>query len=179
MNFDWFSGTCRFLARNVHFSEERRDGEKARNRRIGLWSKEITLVSIRPQNLCFHRFSKIVLFPSAGGTFSKTSQVHSQSLFLKIVLPSVVGTLFLENRKIGRNFRVCVVFWKWCSHQWWERYFRHTREMARHADDAPALCPATFCTKHKKRISELEDPHNSEVLLFHWKYVYCGAMSSK
>ncbi len=42
MHFNCFSGTCCFLARTVHFSEERRDGEKARNRKIGLWPKEIT-----------------------------------------------------------------------------------------------------------------------------------------
>ena len=105
MNFDCVSGTCRFLARKVHFSDERRDGEKARNRRIGLWSNEITRVSIRPQNSSFHRFSKIVLFPSAGSTFSKTSQMHSLSLFLKMVLPSVVGTLFLEKTENRKKFQ--------------------------------------------------------------------------
>ena len=108
MNFDCFSGTCRFLARKVHFSEERRDGEKARNRRIGLWSKEIELVSIRPQNSSFHRFSKIVLFPSAGGTFSKTSQVHSLSLFFENSAPISGGNAIsgkTENRKKFQSLR--------------------------------------------------------------------------
>ncbi len=106
-------------------------------------------------------------------------QMHSLSRVFEMVLPPVVGTLLLETLKMDRNCIVCVAFWKWCSHQWWERYFRNKREMARHADDAPALCPATFCTNNKKLTSELEDPQISELLIFHWKYVYVGAMSSK